>query len=134
MVNYLTILISGIISMFIGFLWYGPLFGKQWIKLSKITDKEIKEAKKKSMGKIYFTAFIGTLVTSLVLSLLINYLEAITFVEGAWVGFLIWIGFFVTSKIGSILWENKSVKLYLFNISYDLIVLLIAGGILATWD
>ncbi|MEK6932992.1 MAG: DUF1761 domain-containing protein [Nanoarchaeota archaeon] len=133
MVNLLAVLVSGVIAMFIGFLWYGPLFGKMWIKLSNINPKQMKEMKKKSMGKSYFLAFIGTLLMSYILSLLASYFSATTFGQGAWLGFLIWAGFFVTSKLGMTIWEGKPLGLYVLNVFHDLFVLVIIGGVLSIW-
>ena len=133
MVNLLAILVSGVIAMIIGFLWYGPLFGKVWIKLSTISPKQMKEMKKKSIGKSYFLAFLGILLMSYILSLLVSYFSATTFEQGAWLGFLLWAGFFVTSKLQMMLWEGKPFKLYLLNVIQDLFVLVIIGGVLAIW-
>ncbi len=44
--------------MIIGSLWYGALFGKTWMKLSKITDKQMKEMKKKCVGMSYSGALL----------------------------------------------------------------------------
>ena len=62
-INYLAVLVSAIIGMIIGALWYSPLlFGKLWMKLSGMTEKQLNEAKKKGMGKMYLVAFIGVLL------------------------------------------------------------------------
>jgi len=39
---YIPILIATIASFIFGFLWYGPLFGKQWMNLMGFTKKSIK--------------------------------------------------------------------------------------------
>ena len=132
-VNYLAVLVSAVISMFIGFLWYGPLFGKQWMKLSNVTNKQMKEMKKKGVTKNYFWAFIGTFVMAYVLALLIGYLGYNTFGQGAWLGFVVWLGFFATSMLGMMLWEGRSFKLYSIHVLYHLVNLMILGGILAVW-
>ncbi len=133
MVNYLAVLVSGIIGMIIGSLWYGPLFGKTWVKLSNISSKQMKKMKKKGVGKSYFLGFISALVMFYFLALFVEYLGANTFGQGAWLGFLLWLGFFVTIKLGMVLWENKPFSLYLIHVFHDLIVLLLIGGILAAW-
>jgi hypothetical protein len=45
-INYLAILASGIIMMVLGYLWYGPLFGKPWMKLAGITKSDMEKSKK----------------------------------------------------------------------------------------
>ena len=32
-INYLAVLAAAVSNMVLGFLWYGPLFGKTWSKL-----------------------------------------------------------------------------------------------------
>lgn len=62
-VNFLAILICGIVSMIIGFLWYGPIFGKKWEKLVGLT-KEKKELAKRNMTNTYLLMFLSSLVTA----------------------------------------------------------------------
>lgn len=62
-INFLAILVCGIVSMIIGFLWYGPIFGKKWEKLVGLT-KEKKELAKKSMTNTYLLMFLSSLVTA----------------------------------------------------------------------
>ena len=133
--NLLAVLVSGIISMFIGALWYSPLlFGKQWIKLMGFDEKELEKAKAKGMGKSYFTAFIATLFTAYVIALFVSYANATTFTQGLTIGFWAWIGFIVPVLLNSVLWENKPQKLYAINIANYLVVFLLIGGILAVWS
>jgi hypothetical protein len=70
---------------------------------------------------------------SFVLSLFVDFLQATTIMDALVVGFLIWLGFFVTTMAGSVLWEGKSWNLYGFNIAYHLINLWIITIILTLW-
>jgi len=131
---YLVILISAIISMVLGSLWYSPiLFGKQWIKLMGISKKDMEKNKNKGMIKSYIVLFISSLVTIYVLSMFTSLLGASTFSQGMMIGFWVWLGFFATTMLGSVLWEKKPFSLYTINVSYHLVNLLIIGGILAVW-
>ena len=132
-INYLAVLVAAIASMVIGFLWYGPLFGKQWIQFMDFDKKKINEAKKKGMGKIYALAFLTALIMSYVLAHFVDYVEAMTIADGAVLGFWLWIGFFATTQIGSVLWEGKPVKLYLINTLHYLVALAVMAVILAVW-
>ena len=131
-VNYIAVLVATIVSFGFGFLWYGPLFGKTWMKMMGFTEKSMK-GMKTSMGKAMAFGFIGLLVTSFVLSMFVDFLQAVTVMDALVVGFLIWLGFFVTTMAGSVLWEGKSWKLYGFNIAYHLINLWIITIILTLW-
>ena len=37
-VNYLAVLIAGIVPMIVGAIWYGPLFGKRWLGYMETTE------------------------------------------------------------------------------------------------
>ena len=46
-INLIAVGLAGLMGMTVGALWYGPIFGKQWMKLMGFTKETINEAKKK---------------------------------------------------------------------------------------
>ena len=132
-VNYLAVLAAAVASMVVGFLWYGPLFGKVWIKLMNFDKKKMNEGKKKGMGKNYALAFLTSLVMSYVLAHFVGYMQAKTVADGALLGFWLWIGFFATTQLGMVMWEGKPVKLYILNTLHYLATLVVMASILAVW-
>ena len=133
-VNYWAVLVSAIASMVIGMSWYSQaLFGKTWMKLMNITQKDIEKSKDKGMAKEMTAAFIANLIFSYVLALFLKYTAVSTTGEGLTVGFLIWFGFAATILLNSVLWEGKPVTLYLINVSHYLVNLLIISLILVMW-
>lgn len=131
-VNFVAVLAAAIASMVIGFLWYGPLFGKQWISLmgwGKMTKAQM-DKMKKSAGKGYAVMFITALVMAYVLAHIVSYAGATTALEGAQAGFWVWLGFVATIALGSVLWEGKPIKLYYLNAAYHLVNLAVMGAIL----
>jgi hypothetical protein len=132
--NYIGVLISAIVGFFIGMLWYSPLlFGKVWMKLSKISKKDIEKSKKKGMGKSMITGFLGVLLTAGMLSFFVDMSGAATILEGAQIAFHIWLGFVATVLLNSVLWEGKPFKLYILNIAHYFVALIVMGAILAMW-
>ena len=132
-INYWAVLVSAIITMLIGMIWYSPvLFGNIWMKLMKINPKDINKTKN-GMGKYYLTAFIATLLFAYVLALFIKFLAITTLLDGLQVGFLIWLGFVITIAINSVLWEGKPFEVYLINIAQQLVVFLAVSSILVLW-
>lgn len=123
MINYLGIALSGLFSIILGTIWYGPLFGKEWMRLSKIKKPKVITPKmKKEMTKSYSIQFICSLVMATVLSYLIK--GNVTLTSSIVIAVLAWIGFVLTSMIGSVLWEGKSIKLYIINTAYFLVLLI----------
>lgn len=133
-INYLAILGAGMSSMIIGALWYSPyLFGNIWRKLSGMTDEKIEQAKSQSTGKLYAINFIATLIMSFVLAHFAKIWEAESIYDSWRLAFLLWLGFIVTTALGSVLWEKKPVRLYLINVAYYLIALFVMAIILVLW-
>ncbi len=136
-INYLAVLVAAIASMVIGSLWYGPIFGKQWVALSGMPSDKMDKAKAQGMGKAYAIAFVGSLLLSYVLAHAIVFAGSYMHVEGIKLGltagFWNWLGFIVPVTLGSVLWEMRPWKLWVINISYHLVTLMLMGIILALW-
>ena len=139
--NHLSIIASGIVGFGIGALWYGPLFGKTWMKLSGITftKAQQKEAATLSfMVRSYGTTLIGAMVMAYVLahSLVFAsaYLQMTGISAGIMAGAWSWVGFIVPTSLASVLWEGKSWKLWFINTGYYLVELLAMGVILSLWQ
>lgn len=132
-----AILLASIISMGIGMLWYGPLFGQTWIKAMgwnpKVMAKEMKKAKAKGMGKTYVAAFVSNVVMFAILAKLIYAFTITSPLAGAGLGILIWFGFVATSSLSPVLWEGKTVTAYAVYNGYAAVTLAIAGALLAAW-
>ena len=131
-VNFWAVLVAAIASMVVGFIWYGPLFGKSWMKLMNIDMNKTKD-KKKGMGKMYFITFIASLITGYVLAHIISYTQSTTVSDAALAAFWNWLGFMLPLLIGSILWEGKPAKLFFINAVYWLVNLLVMASILVAW-
>ncbi len=138
-VNYLGILACGIANMIIGFLWYGPLFGKPWADMMGFkfdSPEAMKEAQKKMMPG-YIASFLGALILAYTLSHSLTFASAYLNVAGAWAGltagFWNWFGFIVPVTVGIVFWEGKPWKLWFINAGYWLASLLVMGLILALW-
>jgi uncharacterized membrane protein YeaQ/YmgE (transglycosylase-associated protein family) len=133
-INYVAVLVAAVVSMLIGAVWYSPiLFGKEWMRLIGMTEKKLKEAKKKGVVKSYLAGFVGALVMSFILAHFIDFVQVTAFLEGVSTGAWVWLGFIAPVLLGSVLWENKPIKLYLINAAYWLVSLSLMGGILAVW-
>ena len=131
-VNYLAVLVAGIVNIGIGFLWHGPLFGKQWMALMGFNKNSMKSMKI-TAGQAMVGGFVAALVMSYVQAYIIGFSQAATFIEGVISGFWIWLGFVATVMIGKVLWEGKPFRLFAITSGYWLVTLMINGGILAVW-
>ena len=133
--NLLALLVAGILPMVIGSLWYGPLFGKMWMKLMGKTEEEIREGL--SPIKMYVVPFIASLVMAFVLAHILEAFakayEATGLVAGAQAGFWIWVGFVLTVGYQAVAYEDKKLRLFGLNMAYNLLSLLAMGALLGVW-
>ena len=136
-INYLAVFVAALISMVLGFLWYGPIFGKPWIALMKFTQEDIEKAKQKGMTKEYLLMMVSALVMAFVLAhnVLFGgvYLEMTGWAAGVQAGIWNWLGFVVPITLSGVLWEGKPWKLWMLNAGYYLVSLVVMGIILASW-
>ena len=136
-VNYLAVLVAGVASMVVGFLWYGVFFKKQWMEMMGITTESM-AGMKMSANMAYLIQFVASLVMACVLARLINwgliyYPEVSALKVGIYVGFWAWLGFVAPVTLGVVLWENKPWKLWFINASHYLVGLLVMGAVLSFW-
>lgn len=131
-VNYVAVIVAAIANMVLGVVWYGPLFGKLWMKEAGKTKKDL-DAAKKDMPKLYAVAFVGAVVTAYVLAIFVSWAQISTIALAIILGFLVWLGFILTISLQSLLWEGKSQKLFLLNNGYNFVSLIVMASIIAAW-
>jgi Protein of unknown function (DUF1761) len=136
-INYWAVLVSAFVPMAIGFVWYGPLFGKLWMRLTGVTEDTAREAMAKGMVWVMCFQFVGALLLSFVMAHTMIFASAYTQTTGYSAGlmnaFWSWLGFIVPVTMGPFLWEGKSWKLWALNAGYYLVAMLIMGVILSVW-
>lgn len=136
-VNYMAVIACTVMAMALGFVWYGPLFGKQWRHEMGMTLEDMKNMKM-SPGMAYGLMAVGSLVFAYVLAVTLGIskeafggLELAMALQG---GFWLWLGFVATTQLGVVLWEGKSWKLFFINTSYSLVSMLAMASIIALWS
>lgn len=140
-INYLAVLGAAVLAIGLGFLWFGPLLGKQWMASMGISPEKMEamkaEARDKGMGKTYALMTIATLIMSYVLAHALifasTYLNVSGISAGLQAGFWNWLGFVMPVTLGSVLWDNKSWTYFAITSGYYLAALLIMGIVLALW-
>jgi len=135
-VNYWAILVCGVLAMIIGFIWYGPLFGKKWMEIAGVNPADLEARKKmqKSAGPLYAVQFIVTLFQIWVLAYYIaGWKEAAGIVNALW----IWAAFVIPTLFGAVMWTNEPGKQkrarFLIQGGYQLVVFIVFGIILQFW-
>jgi len=141
-VQYLAVIVAAIASMVVGYVWYGPLFGKEWATFMGWTAERMEKMKtdpeaKRKMMIGYAGQFIGSLVMAYVLAhslvFAAYYMKVSGVMGGLQAGLWSWLGFVVPTTIGMVLWEGKPWKLWMIVAGYWLVNLLLMGIIIGSW-
>ncbi|MEO6077312.1 MAG: DUF1761 domain-containing protein [Candidatus Andersenbacteria bacterium] len=132
-VSIIAIIGGGIVSMIIGYVWYGPLFGKRWAQLQGWSMEDMRAKQSQNMAKSYGMMFVGSLVLATVLGMFARTVGALTLGDGAMLGLYAWLGFAAPLLLGTVLWEGKSWKLYGLNAGYYLVQFVVVGAIVTLW-
>ena len=143
-VNWLAVLVAGIVIFVLGGLWYSPiLFSKKWLALQNKTEEQMRaEAAGANMPLMYGSAFITGLITAWVLALILGHVSTarmahagteISAVHGALFGFVCWLGFAATTSYATALFSGKPRQLWFIDSAYNLVSFVLAGIILAVW-
>jgi len=161
--NFSILFISAIVPLITGFIWYGPLFKKAWMKEVGFTEESMKGA---NMPLIFGLCYIlGLLISAGLMSAVIHQMGIYAtlanepgFAEGTGEAFDTFknlmskygnnfrdfkhgtihgavTGLFIALPILAIqaMFERKSFKYIAINTGYWIITLAIMGGIIAQW-
>ena len=136
LVNYWAVFAGAILSMVLGFIWYGPLFGKKWMEIVGVNpdDQEARKKMQKSAGPLYGVQFVLTLFQITVLAYLVADAQNDGGLERAlWV----WSAFIIPTLAGAVMWTNETAKLkwarFLIQGGYQLVMFVIFGLLLQFW-
>jgi hypothetical protein len=135
-VNLLAVLACGVASMVLGFLWYGPLFSKPWVKEMgwDINDTQRMESMKKSASWAYPQQFVGALIMAYVFAHILGAFESDSISMALQGALWTWLGLIAPIKYGETLWGKQSLKLFFIDAGYYLVQLLVFAIILQSWQ
>ena len=136
-VNYLIVAACVALSMVAGFVWYGPLFGKQWMRLNGVNPDD--EMAVKNMQKDMWIPMVIQIVSTFFLVwVLFIYLKAAAD-EMSEMSNALWIyaGFVVPTLISTVIWTSASHKdqctRFAIQAGYNLVMFVAFGYIITTW-
>lgn len=125
--NYVAVVVAAIAAFVLGFLWYGPIFGKKWMKYSGISAESMKKVSQKDMIGPYAVTFLTAFIETTFLLFFALILQTQLWHAAV----LIWFGFILFNSMGIVFWDNKPWGLYFINVGYRLVNLLVMGFVLS---
>ncbi|MBP6085104.1 DUF1761 domain-containing protein [Candidatus Gracilibacteria bacterium] len=124
MINYVAVLLAAVAAMIVGSLWYSPLlFGKRWgaeMLLGKKTPAPVKS----EMIIAMVGMFLGAIVMSYVLAYMFLAVGVDTLVGAITVAAWLWLGFVVVPAASMVLFERRSLSLFMITVGNFLVTIL----------
>ena len=134
--NWLAIVVSVVVSMLVGFLWYGLLFSQQWMEGNGITlegEKLFKNGVEMPMSNtpmIFNT--VAMVFYALVMNWLLGRMGVNTWMDGAKTGGAIGLMMAAGVYTGN-LFANNPASLSMVDGLYSLVLFVIIGAIVGGW-
>ena len=116
--GWLGIVIAAAFSFLFGMLWYGPLFGKNWMKLVGIKKEDMKM---ENPGLTMSSAILGSFLTAFTLELFLNWADVSLFHAGLGIALFSFLGFSGPKMMDGVLWGNQGWALFGFNAAYTIL-------------
>lgn len=105
-INFL-ILIAAILAQVIGYVWYGPLFGRIWTDIHGLRAEDTKPKMVKNMPLYLTLNFLGNLAMSSALFLFLRLFSITTFAGAFPLALTFLIGFVIPMTINASIWNGK---------------------------
>ena len=132
-INYLAVLVAGVVIFMLGGLWYSPvMFAKRWVALQGKTMEEMSAAGG-SMPVMYVQAFVCGLITAWVMDIVIGFLPLLDVTRALKLAAICWLGFAAATSYGTALFSGKPKALWMIDTFYNLVSFLAAAVILTLW-
>lgn len=127
-VNIVALIVALVAMQILGFLWYGPLFGKIWMRSIGKTQEELGSA-----GSSIAVSMISHAVAAVALAWLIGATSQPDLVTGISYGLIVAVGFVATSSLVKSAFEDTNSTVAALSIAYNLVGYAIMGAILGAW-
>jgi len=127
-VNWLAVLVGVVASNALGFLWYGPLFGKAWLRMIGKKQEELQ-----ANPSMYVITAVASAITMVALSLIVHAFGAGSFVQGLIAGVVTWVGIGATATFVYTTFEGPPTNVWMLNAAYQLVIYAVMGGVFAVW-
>lgn len=129
-INWVAVLVATAFAMLLGWLWYGPLLGRQWAKAQGVSFKALKQQARATPPALQ--AMFLYMAMAVTLAIVLAAVGANTLAEGFGFGLLLGVGLLGMAHARQIVFNGNG-ALILINIGYDILVTVIMGMIIAGW-
>ena len=131
-INWLAVLVATVAYFILGAIWYNKaVFGSKWAQGHgiKMNDPEAK----KGAGKIMMISFVGFIVITITLAILIAKMSLTGIMSGVKLGLITGIGFSSMTICISYFYTKKPMALHFIDGAYHVVGQIVAAVILCLW-
>ena len=132
-INWLAVLLATVSSMVVGAVWYAkPVFGKRWMRLSGLTDENMKGA-----ALPLIITFVVSFFTAAVLAgsaaIAQHFYEGNFLLNAVLTAVILWIGFTASRMITHDLFDRRPSSLTVLNLAHELVTIVVMGLIIGAF-
>ncbi len=128
-INWWAVLLATALAYVTGAVWYAPpVFGKRWMAALGKSKEQLGDP-----ARLMVTQFFLTLVTASVLAAVVVRFGAVTWVEGAAIGFALSLGLVAASLLSDWMFCGFNMRLYWIQAGHKAVYFTVMGAILGAW-
>ena len=131
LIDYLSVPVAAAAAFVVGGIWYGPLFGKAWMRAFNMNEADIAGMSKGRMAALYGAAFVLTMVPAAALEFLL--VAAGDPLFGALNGLGFALGFIAPFTVIQYLFEGRPAAAFFINAGYSVVAMTIMGAVIGAW-
>lgn len=134
-IPWVGVLVAVIATQILGFLWYGPLFGKTWMgALGKTPESMKADPNQASVAQAVTGGVISSILSAVTLAILLSLSATPDLESGLKIGLLVSVGIMAANAVSGGLYEGRPATLTWVNVAYSILSLTIMGAIVgAMW-
>lgn len=125
-INIIAALLAMVGFMVVGFVWYGPLFGKRWMALNGFTPETMGDV---NMPVMMAKGLANSLIAAIGIGLVLNWKGAEGLLASMKTAFFVWLFFSATTALLAHIYEKQKLELTLIHFGNQLAAYLLAGAI-----
>ncbi|WP_262695103.1 DUF1761 domain-containing protein [Kordiimonas aquimaris] len=133
-INWLAVFAGGIIYMFVGGLWYGPIAGKAWLEEMGMTEEEVKASGSPTGAMI--KSFIASLFLTFGMAFLFNMMGITNadWIHGAISGAFMALLIVGAATFPNYAFESKTTRHFIIHLGSTTVAMTLVGAMLAAWQ